>query len=182
MHLEIRFRHEYFMQALNDFNLIDLLYVIENNRWCEIKYRHGTAQFSSTLLCKPIEIRTSSTTGREFLIFYNPVKRSCTNLRLEFIEEIIAYDESDVLKALERINSSEQITVSTVVADIERAYAALKYMWGVSFSEKQEGNVIEPIQTKDVKITIAYDEKNEYYIKSFQICRISLSTKLKKSV
>jgi len=161
-----RFRHEYFMQALNDFNLIDLLYVIENNRWCEIKYRHGTAQFSSTLLCKPIEIRTSSTTGREFLIFYNPVKRSCTNLRLEFIEEIIAYDESDVLKALERINSSEQITVSTVVADIERAYAALKYMWGVSFSEKQEGNVIEPIQTKDVKITIAYDEKNEYYIKN----------------
>lgn len=161
-----RFRHEYFMQALNDFNLIDLLYVIENNRWCEIKYRHGTAQFSSTLLCKPIEIRTSSTTGREFLIFYNPVKRSCTNLRLEFIEEIIAYDESDVLKALERINSSEQITASTVVADIERAYAALKYMWGVSFSEKQEGNVIEPIQTKDVKITIAYDEKNEYYIKN----------------
>ena len=161
-----RFRHEYFMQALNDFNLIDLLYVIENNRWCEIKYRHGTAQFSSTLLCKPIEIRTSSTTGREFLIFYNPVKRSCTNLRLEFIEEIIAYDESDVLKALERINSSEQITVSTVVADIERAYVALKYMWGVSFSEKQEGNVIEPIQTKDVKITIAYDEKNEYYIKN----------------
>lgn len=161
-----RFRHEYFMQALNDFNLIDLLYVIENNRWCEIKYRHGTAQFSSTLLCKPIEIRTSSTTGREFLIFYNPVKRSCTNLRLEFIEEIIAYDESDVLKALKRINSSEQITASTVVADIERAYAALKYMWGVSFSEKQEGNVIEPIQTKDVKITIAYDEKNEYYIKN----------------
>lgn len=161
-----RFRHEYFMQALNDFNLIDLLYVIENNRWCEIKYRHGTAQFSSTLLCKPIEIRTSSTTGREFLIFYNPVKRSCTNLRLEFIEEIIAYDESDVLKALKRINSSEQITASTVVADIERAYAALKYMWGVSFSEKQESNVIEPIQTKDVKITIAYDEKNEYYIKN----------------
>lgn len=161
-----RFRHEYFMQALNDFNLIDLLYVIENNKWCEIKYRHGTAQFSSTLLCKPIEIRTSSTTGREFLIFYNPVKRSCTNLRLEFIEEIIAYDESDVLKALERINSSEQITASTVASDIERAYAALKYMWGVSFSEKQEGNVIGPIQTKDVKITIAYDEKNEYYIKN----------------
>lgn len=170
-----RFRHEYFMQALNDFNLIDLLYVIENNRWCEIKYRHGTAQFSSTLLCKPIEIRTSSTTGREFLIFYNPVKRSCTNLRLEFIEEIIAYDESDVLKALERINSSEQITASTVVADIERAYAALKYMWGVSFSEKQEGNVIEPIQTKDVKITIAYDEKNEYYIKN-RLLRESRST------
>lgn len=94
------------------------------------------------------------------------MKRSCTNLRLEFIEEIIAYDESDVLKALKRINSSEQITASTVVADIERAYAALKYMWGVSFSEKQEGNVIEPIQTKDVKITIAYDEKNEYYIKN----------------
>lgn len=161
-----RFRHEYFMQALNDFNLIDLLYVIENNKWCEIKYRHGTAQFSSTILCKPIEIRTSSMTGREFLIFYNPVKRSCTNLRLEFIEEIIAYDEVDVLKSLERINTSEQIAASTVASDIASAYDALKYMWGVSFSEKQEGNVIASIQTKDVKITIAYDEKNEYYIKN----------------
>lgn len=157
-----RFRHEYFMQTLNDFNLIDLLFVIENNKWCEIKYRHGTAKFSSIILCKPIEIRISSMTGREFLVFYNPVKRSCTNLRLEFIEEIIAYDEVDVLNSLKRMNISKQ----TVASDITNSYDALKYMWGVSFSEKQEDNVISPIETKDVKITIAYDEKNEYYIKN----------------
>lgn len=157
-----RFRHEYFMQALNDFNLIDLLSVIEKNKWCEIKYRHGTAEFSSVILCKPIEIRISSATGREYLVFYNPVKRACTNLRLEFIEEIIAYDEADVLKSLERINISKQM----VDSDITNSYHALKYMWGVSFSEKQEGNVINPVKTKNVKITIRYDEETEYYIKN----------------
>lgn len=157
-----RFRHEYFMQSLNDFNLIDLLFVIENNKWCEIKYCRETSKFSSVILCKPIEIRISSMTGREFLTFYNPVKRSCTNLRLEFIEEIIAYDEVDVLKALEKINISEQ----TIASDITNAYNTLKYMWGASFSEKQEGNVISPTEIKDVKITIAYDEKNECYIKN----------------
>ena len=166
-----RFRHEYFMQSLNDFNLIDLLYVIENQKWCEIQYRHGTADFSSILLCKPLEIRISSTTGREFLVFYNPVKRSCTNLRLEFIEEITAYDEEDVLKALK----GEKISKKEIASDIANACDSLKYMWGVSFSMEQEENVVLPVKPQEVRLTISYDRDAEYYIKN-RIIRESRST------
>lgn len=157
-----RFRHDYFMQALNDFNLIDLLYVIEDKKWCEIQYKHGTANFSTTLLCKPLEIRISATTGREFLVFYNPIKRSCTNLRLEFIEEVIAYEEEDVLKALKGVHISRKM----IASDIVNARNSLKYMWGVSFSMEQEENVISPVKLRDVKLNISYDPKTEYYIKN----------------
>lgn len=29
-----QFKHEYYIQTLNDFNLADLLYAIEKKRWC----------------------------------------------------------------------------------------------------------------------------------------------------
>lgn len=166
-----RFKHEYFMQSLNDFNLIDLLYVIENDKWCEIRYSHGTAGFSSKILCKPLEVRISSTSGREFLVFYNPIKRSCTNLRLEFIEDIIAYEEVDVLKALEKNSISRYI----VDADLANSRESLKYMWGVSFSSKQDGNAIVPVEAEDVKLTIEYDDKKEYFIRN-RILRESRGT------
>ena len=47
-----RFKHEYFMQSLNDFNLVDLLCAIENNKWCKIKYTHGTVGFVTELICE----------------------------------------------------------------------------------------------------------------------------------
>lgn len=172
-----RFKHEYFMQALNDFNLVDLLYVIENNKWCEIQYSHGTAEFSSKILCKPLEIRISSTSGREFLVFYNPIKRSCTNLRLEFIEEIITYEREDVIKALEKNN----IFNDMIDADITNIRETLKSMWGVSFSAMQEGNAIFPVELKDVKLIITYDNKVEYYIRN-RILRESRGTINKTSV
>lgn len=157
-----RFKHEYFMQALNDFNLIDVLYVIEHQKWCEIQYRHGTANFKSTLLCKPIEVKVSASTGRQFLVFYNPVKRSCTNLRLEFIEEITAYDEEKVLKALEKRHISKQ----TVEADLANAVQALKYTWGVSVSGRQKQNVKSAVLPKKIQFQISYDTDKELYIKN----------------
>lgn len=166
-----RFKHEYFMQSLNDFNLIDLLYVIENDKWCEIRYSHGTAGFSSKILCKPLEVRISSTSGREFLVFYNPIKRSCTNLRLEFIEDIIAYEEVDVLKVLEK----NSIFRDMVDADLANSRESLKYMWGVSFSPKQDRNAIVPVGAEDVKLTIEYDDEKEYFIRN-RILRESRGT------
>ena len=55
-----RFKHEYFMQSLNDFNIIDLLYAIEHNKWCKIKYRHGIRNAEREILCYPLEIRISN--------------------------------------------------------------------------------------------------------------------------
>lgn len=155
-----RFKHEYFMQSLNDFILVDILDVIEKGMWCEIQYKHGTADFCTTILCKPLEIRISATTGREYLIFYNPIKRSCTNLRLEFVENIVAYDEETVLGKLEEL----KILRKDIKVDIEKAYGSLKYMWGVSFAEEQEDNVLSLANPRNVKINISYNPQTEYYI------------------
>ena len=97
-----RFKHEYFMQSLNDFNLVDLLYAIENNKWCKIKYTHGTAGFVTELICYPLEIRVSNMQGREFLMYYEPFHRSYTALRLEFIDSIEYYDDKKVKSILTR--------------------------------------------------------------------------------
>ena len=155
-----RFKQDYFMNTLNDFKIIDILSVLENDRWCEIKYSHGTAGFSSKILCKPFEIRISSTSGREFLMFYNANKRTCTALRLEFIDDIIAYEEKDVKNALEKNGISWEM----VKEDLSNCRESLKSMWGVSFSEKQEENASYPVDGKDVKLTIKFNNKNQYYI------------------
>ena len=46
-----RFKHEYYMQSLNDYNLIDLLYAIEENYWCKIEYRHAVTGEKSSIIC-----------------------------------------------------------------------------------------------------------------------------------
>ena len=83
-----RVKHDYFTQSLNDFNIIDLLDAIKNKQWCRIAYRHGVTGLKTELLCYPIELRISYANGREYLIYYEPFKRSATALRLEFIDSI----------------------------------------------------------------------------------------------
>ena len=154
-----RFRHEYFMSVLNDFNLIDLLYAIENNKWCEIKYTYGKEK--RTVLGKPLELRISSTTGREYLVFYNPVKRCCISLKLEFMEEIFYHEEVKVMEALKKRNLSQE----NINSDLKNAWQALKYSWGVSIAENLENNVEVPVVPKTVKLQVRYEPKTEYYIK-----------------
>ena len=46
-----RLKHEHYMQALNDYNCIDLLYAIEQGKWCRIQYKHGMNGEKTELLC-----------------------------------------------------------------------------------------------------------------------------------
>ena len=157
-----RFKHEYFMQAVNDFNLIDLLYAIENNRWCKIKYSHGTAGFETELLCYPLEIRISNTQGREFLVYYEPFKRSYTSLRLEFIDSIEYFEESETASVLSKTESG--FSLDTVHRDIENAKKSIKYSWGVSSTKNQAGNAAEIVRPATVSLKIKYDRAKDYYI------------------
>lgn len=101
------------MQSLNDFNLIDLLYAIEKGMWCRIKYSHRIKDLETELFCYPLEIRVSNMRGREFLMYYEPFRRSYSALRLEFID-----------------------------SDIANARQALKYSWGVSTTVIMEENAV----------------------------------------
>lgn len=157
-----RFKHEYFMQSLNDFNIIDLLYAIENGKWCRIKYSHGTLGIETDLLCYPLEIRISNMQGREFLMYYEPFHRSYTALRIEFIDSIEFYDDKKVKSILAQTGYHPM--TETVDADISNARESMKYSWGVSTTKKQEGNAINVVEPHSVSMQIAYTPETDYYI------------------
>ena len=157
-----RFKHEYFMQSLNDFNLVDLIYAIENNKWCKIKYTHGTAGFVTELICYPLEIRVSNMQGREFLMYYEPFHRSYTALRLEFIDSIEYYDDKKVKSILTR--DGYHTSSESVDADIATARNSLRLSWGVATTKRQEGNAINPALPHAISLQIAYNPDTDYYI------------------
>lgn len=157
-----RFKHEYFMQSLNDFNLVDLLYAIENNKWCKIKYTHGTAGFVTELICYPLEIRVSNMQGREFLMYYEPFHRSYTALRLEFIDSIEYYDDKKVKSILTR--NGYHTSSESVDEDISNARNSLQLSWGVATTKRQDGNAITPAVPHPISLQIAYNLDTDYYI------------------
>lgn len=159
-----RFKHEYFMQAINDFNIVDLLYAIEHKKWCKIKYSHGITGSKTELLCYPLEIRISNMQGREFLMCYEPFRRSYTGLRIEFIDSIEFYDD----KKIKQILSQMEVPVfpETVNSDIVNARVSLQHSWGVSTTKKREGNAIDIVPLHPVTFRIAHSPETEFYIEN----------------
>lgn len=157
-----RFKHEYFMQALNDFNIADLLYAIEHNKWCKIMYRHGIRNAEREILCYPLEIRISNMNGREFLMCYEPFKRSYTALRIEFIDAIEFFDDSKVKRILAQ--TGYHPLSETVDTDISNARESLKYSWGVSGTKEPIGNAQSIAVPHPVNFKIAYTPKQDYFI------------------
>ena len=159
----IRVKHAYYAQAVNDFNLIDLLAAIDHGYWCSIEYRHAIAAFKTTLLAYPIEIRVSSENGRQHLVFYEPFKRSYTCLRLEFIDHITYYDNTAIVHSLEKCGFA---SVSQIESDILNAKSAIKSAWGVSTTLENYHNAVTTPQNYHVHMHINYTKKKEYYIKN----------------
>lgn len=151
-----RFKHEYFMHAANDYALIDLLHAIEYKKWCLISYKHGIADFHTKLLCYPLQIRISSTNGREYLMFYNPFKRSYSSMRVEFIEDIY-YLSDDYVRTISGIKDID------FDLDIKNSLSGLKYCWGVSTSVVQENNALAAPSPQIFYLKIACKE-DEFYI------------------
>jgi len=157
-----RFKHDYLIHAMNDYNRKDLLDAIEQKKWCRIEYRRTAGEtFSTELLCMPLEIRSSVVNGREFLVFYEPQHRSYTSLRLEFIDAIYLYDGEKVTSALEECLGLKPADIEN---DIHNAKRSLLYVWGVSTTPDQEANAVKETTPTTVTLRIKYDPSKEYYI------------------
>ena len=174
----IRIKHEYFMHALNDFNVIDLMYAIENKEWCLITYKREN--IDTQLLVYPLEFRIGSTSGREYLMYYEPVKRSCTSLRLEFIESVQYYYDVDVRECLADVYPNENFQIDS---NIEKSKLLLEYVWGVSTGNVHEKNVEKLSDLfKTVIFRVKYENDKDYYIlnrlyRESRIGRISVNDK-----
>lgn len=158
----IRIKHEYYMHSLNDYNAIDLMAAIENNEWCLISYKRDNIE--TTILCYPLELRISSINGREYLMYYEPFKRSCAPLRLEFIESIQYYHGHDVKKCMSTYFLDKEINVD-IDRSINKAKLLMEYTWGVSSGTVQERN-IDRLNSifRELHVRINYNKDTDYYI------------------
>ena len=158
-----RLKHEHYMQALNDYNCIDLLYAIEQGKWCRIQYKHGMNGEKIELLCYPIEIRVGFRNGRESLVYYEPFQECYTTLRLEFIESICYCEDQDIRQALQKYDG--RYTNQFIDMEIENAKSLIKNSWGISTTVGQQKNAMTPAILHKVKMRIAFDPKMEGFIR-----------------
>lgn len=151
-----RFKHEYYMQSINEFNLIDLLIAIEKEKVCLIEYRHGVTETKKHIIAYPLEIRISSVTGREFLMYYAPLQHSYKRLRVEFIDNIKFINKNEFIDKLKLNDQNFNM-------ELKQSRDALKHSWGVSISPVNN-NASTALQLKKVSMRILYNPKNEKYI------------------
>lgn len=157
-----RFSHSYFIHALNDINRIDLLYAIEHKKWCSIECTHATEGWRSETLCYPLEIRASSVSGRECLMYYDPVCRSYSAVRLEFIDTIRYYGDD----AVKHILLEEGVLKKDrqIESDLENARDALRHTWGTATPDADRGNAISRVKLSDVEVRLTFHPRKEMFL------------------
>lgn len=146
------YKHNYIIRALNDYNLINLLNAIKNKKWVDIECRDAINKHQyQRFVCFPIEVRENVSTGTQLLIYYHPAYRSIASVRLDFIDSL------RVGEYPKRYYFDE---------DIRRARRLIKFTWGESFDGFFEGNVKADVKPSKVKLVIAFDDKNESFIRN----------------
>lgn len=141
------YKHMYFYNTLNDYNICDLLYAIKNKLWIKVFYRNGINLISQSFVCYPIEIRQSTYNGRQHLICYNPKFRSVTSIRIDFIDRIAETDFHE--------NHN---------AEIENAKESTKYLWGVGYNDFLNGNVKGKIKVHNISVKLKVEDNEEYIV------------------
>ncbi len=145
----IRYKHNYLMRALNDYNNIDLLFAMKNKLWTVIEYRSALPddlQYQR-ILCYPIELRESVTDGRQYLVYYHAGFRSVSAMRAEFIDSI----------TLGWFPKNEYFD-----DDMARAREVISHTWGNAYLNFQEGNVKTAPELSSIHILIKCEEKEGF--------------------
>ena len=153
-----RVKHEYFAQALNDCNLLDFLYALENKKWCRISYRNSLLGVETELICYPLGIRISTTGGREYVTFYEPFRRNYSHLRLEFVDTVEFIAENSIKEGGRTISLDD----STVQNDIAKALKLIKKTWGAAGPNINSLDDDPPIS--EISFDINFYPKNEQFI------------------
>lgn len=164
-----RYRHNYIMESLFDYNVLDLLIAIEKELWCVVDIKHGTTSDTTQKCILPLEIRISALNGREHVMYYDPIDHTLCSLRIDFIDKITLYNKS--VSVIEYINNAgEQVTLKlspTVISnEIQNAKDGLKYVWGVDTGENEHSighQVTEPLKKEMLQhVHIVFKDDGPY--------------------
>lgn len=156
-----KFKHNYIMESLFDYNLLDLLIAIENHYFCCIHYCHGTQNQNEDYFIVPLELRISVTNGREHIMCYDILTDRLTSLRIEFIDKMELYEAS--IKNLICNGKKVIIDHNLINIKVKCARRMLDYVWGVDTSNCRVNNDFDK-KLKTIKMSIDYNLKDENYI------------------
>lgn len=146
------YKHNYIIKALNDYNLINLLNAIKNEKWIDVECRDAINEHQyQRFVCFPIEVRENVSNGTQLLIYYHPAYRSIASVRLDFIDNI---------------RVGEYPKKYYFEEDIRRAKRLIQFTWGESFDGFFEGNVKTDVKPSKVTLVITFDNKKEPFIRN----------------
>lgn len=173
------FKHNYLQKTLYDYNLVDILYAIENGYLCLVEYSHGTNGNSCGEIMIPLEIRISVANGREYVMYYHVNECKIRALRIEFIDKITIFSHVDSIykikssvcksgnKTQRELISKEKLSVNSneLARQVIQARQMLPYIWGTDVGECE---VTEKWKEKliRIKLPVTFECDDEKYIEN----------------
>ena len=136
-----RVKHSFFVHTLEDEILLQILETIQQHRRAHFHIRSTKNQQESIHPGIPLQIFTSTRTGRRFLCIYSEKSSRFTCIRIDAIKKVTP---SDTVTDYEELREK-----------LQRNHA---YTWGVSFQNGQNQ------RSQHVKLTLYIHEQAEQYI------------------
>lgn len=144
-----RVKHSFFVHTLEDEILLILLDAMQSKTSVSLEFRSTKNQTLGIRICIPLQIFTSTRTGRRFLCAYQPKSKRFNCIRMDSIK-----------KAAPLPASSAENTEAARLWE-ERQSKLIKnhpYIWGVSFQNTDRTHL------QQIKLTLCIREPEEHYI------------------
>ena len=148
----IYYKHNYLQRALSDYNLIDLLNAIKEQRWVEITYRNATSSAVKeyNFVCFPMEVCESTTDGSLHLLYYHPDHRSVLSLDIEFIDAVTVGDYENAIKHECGLRQAKRLFEKTK---------------GTFLNELEQRNVDCKQNISEIRMIVKVDKTDDYVLR-----------------
>ncbi len=136
-----RVKHNFFVHTLEEEILLDLLEAMNHKRFVNLTIKSSKRDLTNTITCIPLQIFTSTRSGRRFLCAYTERNSRFTCFRLDTIKSVVSLEISQMYEdLLEKLNRNR------------------KYLWGVSFEGTERHHLDR------LTMTLKIDASTEHYI------------------
>ncbi len=162
-----RVKHSFFVHTLEDEILLELLDAMKQHHYIEIELKSTKQQTVSSQICLPLQIFTSTRSGRRFLCTFQPKSKRFSCIRMDSIKKVSILSKQDTISnnnchAIidatydETNNKLLQETLHENLQD--KLIQNHSHIWGVSF----QNNSHERLQW--IRLTLFVNEQYEQFI------------------
>lgn len=136
-----RVKHSFFVHTLEDEMLLELTRAMREQKCVELIVQSTKSEHKNTILGVPLQIFTSTRTGRRFLCLYNIERKSFFCVRMDSIKKVTF---SKVCPEFQKLR--------------DRLNHTRKKSWGVSFQSMDETRM------HTIKLVLHIDEATESFV------------------